>query len=770
MRVRITVLLLAVIIFCAAVAAAAGEVSGSKKTTVMIYMCGSDLEAKNFQGTSAIRSITDASRDTEQVNVVALLGGCPVWGRGYDVSKVTLMYLGGRHAVEADHLEGRSMGEPETLTAFLNICGERYPAEHYILIMWNHGGGPNSGVCFDLLYDHDSLSVGELASALGDSAFAEKGLDIIAFNTCLTGSVEYAANLAPFARYMVATEDSMYGLDYAWLKTLDSDESALVTAQHIVDGTYAFNRKVIEEQHKPEMNSVAAVDLAKMAPVVQAIDGFFVNVTPNVNINGFVHTSQCRRDSLTFGSTESNGDRNYDLADLGDLTVHLSEYDQEGADRLLKTLNDAVIYLRSDEENSTGLTIYHPYSNKMKLKSNMAAHNDIPLSEAYSAYIQQFAAMLTDTPLADWTDLHTERAEKKDKRTLFSLQLSEDQGRNLASSRFRVLHIQEDGSWTQIFDSPETYIFERNITGQYNGIALYAAADDKAVSPAITYEAGAGDTILIRAAFARRGVEGLPDFESDGLLCCTVEGDQLVPGGVMIYDEAMNSYTSIYGMTFQDFTEITIPCVSRRETRDDKGTLLPFEKWETVSEKDWSSSIDGSWSFRFMHDTISTEELYAAFEVADVQQYRYTSDLARVTPDRNVNIFDEETAVIQVQYDDMGLAVINQFNLVSGEEGLTMTIHVTNLLPDQEALIQLQELTVNGSAVNMSVTAYGMGEYWGLLPQETSFMTVLIPAADIPPAEEITDMTFSLNLLDAREESLTLGSVPVTVSIIPGSK
>ena len=766
MRFRITAMLLILALICTAAGTAAGEEnSGIKKATVMVYLCGADLEADSFMATQTIANIHASKLNREQVNVVALLGGTTSWGRAYDVSKLTLVELGGRRAVEVDQFEGRSMGDPETLTAFVNTCRERYPAEQYILIMWDHGGGPNYGVCFDMLYNQDSLSVVELASALRNSEFAGQGLDIIVFDACLTGSIEYAANLAPYVRYMIATEDSMFGIDYSWLKSLDSDESVLETARHIVDCAYAYNRELIEMKRVPQMNSVSAVDLEKAAHVVQAMDEFFASVTSNAGIDGFARMSRCRRDSLTFGITESNGTYNYDLADLGDLTVHLAEYDPEGAGRLLAALNDAVVYLRSDEENSTGLTVYHPYSNKFFLKSFMAVHNDIPLSEPYSAYIQHFSAMLTGTPLASWTNLHTERTGKKDMRTLFSLQLSEDQGRTLASSRFRVLHRQEDGSYVQIFDSPEAYVSGQKMTGQYNGIALYAVADGRAVSPAVAYEAGSGDTVMIRAKFARRGAGDLPDFEADGLLCCAVEGDELVPGGVMIYDEVTGCYTGAYGMAFRDFTEITIPCVSRRETRDENGTLLPFDQWETASKTAWTSPIDGSWSFRFLHETIPTDELYAAFEVTDAQQNRYTSELVRVTPDRNADPFGDASAVIQVQYDDLGLAVINQFSLTNGDEGLTMALHVTNILPDREALIRMQDLTVNGSPVSAEATAYGTGENWGLLPQETQVMTVLIPAADIPPAEEITEMTFSLSLPDAKDESVILGTVPVTVTI-----
>ena len=101
----------------------------------------------------------------------------------------------------------------------------------------------------------------------------------------------------------------------------------------------------------------------------------------------------------------------------------------------------------------------------------------------------------------------------------------------------------------------------------------------------------------------------------------------------------------------------------------------------------------------------------------------------------------------------------------AGDENLTITLHVTNLLPDQEALIQMRELTVNGTAVDVDATAYGMGENWGLLPQETQMLTASVPGAAIPQAEEISDLAFSLALLDAKDESVVLGTVPVTVTI-----
>ena len=257
----------------------------AKKATVMIYLCGADLELKNGQGTKAMGEIGKIGFDTDQISVIALAGGTINWMKGYDTSRLTLLEVGGRHPAEAGTMELSSMGKGETLTTFLNYCHAQYPAEKYELILWDHGGGPNRGICFDMLFEDDSLSVNELADAIGQSVFAQKGIDIIAFNTCLTGSVEYACNLAPFAKYMVATEDSMYGLSYEWIGTLANDPTPLDTVQKIVDGTYRLNQERYTANQDSLINSVAAVDLDKISAVKEAMDAFFKELDRQIKIS-----------------------------------------------------------------------------------------------------------------------------------------------------------------------------------------------------------------------------------------------------------------------------------------------------------------------------------------------------------------------------------------------------------------------------------------------------------------------------------------------------
>ena len=58
------------------------------------------------------------------------------------------------------------MGDSQTLSDFLTWGVKNYPADHMALILWDHGGGSISGVCFDERNNNDSLYLRELDKAL----------------------------------------------------------------------------------------------------------------------------------------------------------------------------------------------------------------------------------------------------------------------------------------------------------------------------------------------------------------------------------------------------------------------------------------------------------------------------------------------------------------------------------------------------------------------------------------------------------------------------
>ncbi len=48
------------------------------------------------------------------------------------------------------------------MAAFLEFCSTNYPADHTMVLFWNHGGGSVSGVAFDELFNYDSLTLVEM--------------------------------------------------------------------------------------------------------------------------------------------------------------------------------------------------------------------------------------------------------------------------------------------------------------------------------------------------------------------------------------------------------------------------------------------------------------------------------------------------------------------------------------------------------------------------------------------------------------------------------
>ena len=72
------------------------------------------------------------------------------------------------------------MTEPSTLTDFINFSKKNYPADRYILVMWNHGAGSVNGYGYDENYTTSgSMSIDEIQSAIKKSKIK---FDIIGFD------------------------------------------------------------------------------------------------------------------------------------------------------------------------------------------------------------------------------------------------------------------------------------------------------------------------------------------------------------------------------------------------------------------------------------------------------------------------------------------------------------------------------------------------------------------------------------------------------------
>ncbi len=144
-------------------------------------------------------------------------------------------------------MEEQDMADPNVLTDFINWASLHYPADHYLLILRNHGGGwrkenlGNRGIIWDDTND-SFLTMTELAQGLNG---ANEHIDILGFDACGMQMLEVAyaisEGLSDVPDYLVASEG--VGWTPAWpyadildLLTNTPTVEETVLCQAIVDG------------------------------------------------------------------------------------------------------------------------------------------------------------------------------------------------------------------------------------------------------------------------------------------------------------------------------------------------------------------------------------------------------------------------------------------------------------------------------------------------------------------------------------------------------
>ena len=308
------------------------------KWTILIYMCGADLESKDALASMDLDEMKSVKGQPEDVNVVVQTGGASAWntsgddgyGTSWDVGVSISSSYNQRYELRNKsytlknskvYSSYKSMGDPTTLKDFLNWGLEEYPAEKVGLILWNHGGGLY-GACFDEKKDDDSLTNDEVVTALSSSNL-DKKLEFIGYDCCLMQMMEVAEFNAPYANYQIASEESEsgYGWDYdTWLDDVYADKSTETILKAIVDGFIADNGGVNETggyyqgQYYPADQTLSYLDLSKIADFKTAWEAMASQLKSKATSNKSSFKSLVENNVQGFSL--SSGYPNYDCYDL----------------------------------------------------------------------------------------------------------------------------------------------------------------------------------------------------------------------------------------------------------------------------------------------------------------------------------------------------------------------------------------------------------------------------------------------------------------------
>ncbi len=305
----------------------------------------------------------------DNIQIVIQTGGATHWTNDLVNPNRTqrFLYKGGKFSEVAD-LPLQPAAEPDTLAGFLRFCRDEYPADHNVLVLWNHGGGP-FGYGMDSIFGQ-MLSLKDIRGALSsvyrpDSA--KPAFDIIGFDACLMSCLEVTNALDGFADYYCLSEESIPGdgWDYGpWLQALTDDPtmSPAQVGRKIADSytdyyvTQNINVPLFENN-----TTFSVIDARKAAQLYDAYSELcqaqLVDAVKDMGV--LAEIGRCGARATRYGDDAANI---FNTADLGNYADYMIDSYPEQCAKIKDLVRETVLYHRECGalDDSTGIAVYIP--------------------------------------------------------------------------------------------------------------------------------------------------------------------------------------------------------------------------------------------------------------------------------------------------------------------------------------------------------------------------------------------------------------------------
>ena len=375
--------------------------NGQDQITIMIYMCGTDLESRYGMATKDLQEMCAANLN-DKVNILLYTGGCSSWRtRGINNNQIYQVTKNGLKWLADDTSNGRAknMTDPATLSNFIRWCANWTASNaprtnRYDLIFWDHGGGSVSGYG----YDETNVRSGSMDLSGINRALADGGVsfDFIGFDACLMATLETALVCSNHADYLIGSEEAEPGIGWYytdWLTSLcaNTSQATTETGKNIVDGFV----NTCATQCRGQDATLSLVDLAELEKTVPSKMAAFSESTGSlIQSDNYKQVSNARAGSREFAASSR-----IDQIDLIDFANKLGT---SQAKALTETLLSAIKYNRTSSgiTNAYGLSIYFPYKSASKVDTMANIYKDIGMDADYTKCIKSFAGVETAGQIA----------------------------------------------------------------------------------------------------------------------------------------------------------------------------------------------------------------------------------------------------------------------------------------------------------------------------------------------------------------------------------
>lgn len=370
-----------------------------KSATVMIYMNGSDLESEAGEATTDIAEMLNSGIG-RNVNVIIQTMGTRQW-QDYGISHKTAQTYKvekGELKLIRDGLGQLDCTSGETMAEFIDYCKKGYPADRYLFLFWDHGGGPVYGFGYDEWQDESSgLTIADMSKAFADNS--DVRFDIIGMDCCIMASMETCYALAPYCKYALLSEDFESGLGWSytgWMRAFEENPgmSTPLLGKFIIDDIISDN----ETSFGGDSSCMGLFNVSTSNNLYAAWKKFAYK-----NEDALLGTNYSREHKA-----KSAGRGFWDLWGLDDSDVTLSDYyisdmlaliesvdpDSDEARELKSALKASVAYYghTSDKNELTGLAVSLPYGDDEFYAQLSDVYSDIGFDDEYIDWLGGFVS------------------------------------------------------------------------------------------------------------------------------------------------------------------------------------------------------------------------------------------------------------------------------------------------------------------------------------------------------------------------------------------
>lgn len=313
-----------------------------------------------------------AEKWSENISIVIQTGGATRWSNPMVNPNRTqrFLYRNGEFTEVYDAPLQR-VTDPKTLTSFLKFCRKEYPADHNMLILWDHGGA-SFGFGHDTIFD-GMMSLKDIREGL-TGAFEpdtkDPAFDIIGFDACLMSSVEVTHVLDGFASYYAVSEESEpgEGWDYTpWLSAMTEDPtlSPAQVARKIADSymDYYMTQNVNMGWLISQDVAFEVLDAAKARKLYDAYCDLAERQIADAAKDQSVlaEVGRCSDKSTHLVSSVYSL---YNTIDLGNYVDHMADTYPAESSNIKKLIGETVMYHRANGSltDTQGISVYMPGS------------------------------------------------------------------------------------------------------------------------------------------------------------------------------------------------------------------------------------------------------------------------------------------------------------------------------------------------------------------------------------------------------------------------